>query len=94
VVGLDDPNYPAEVKQIYDPPLVLYVRGNVEEIAQPGVAVAGTRHPTSCGLGMAERLSCDLAPRGLVISARRLPFSVQEWTSSIRRRTHPSPNRF
>ena len=67
VVGLDDPTYPAELKQIYDPPLVLYVRGNVEAIAQPGVAVVGTRHPTPCGLGMAERLSCDLAARGLVI---------------------------
>ena len=34
------PIYPADLKQIYDPPLVLYVRGNVEAIAQPGVAVA------------------------------------------------------
>jgi DNA processing protein len=55
------------LKQIYDPPLVLYVRGNVDAITQPGVAVVGTRHPTPYGLGMAERLACDLAVRGLVI---------------------------
>ena len=67
VVCLDDPSYPAQLKQIYDPPLVLYVRGNVDAIAQPGIAVVGTRHPTSYGLGMAERLACDLAARGLVI---------------------------
>src|SRR5207342_2944412 len=67
VVCLDDPSYPAELKQIYDPPLVLYVRGNVDAITQPGIAVVGTRHPTPYGLGMAERLSCDLAARGLVI---------------------------
>jgi DNA processing protein len=67
VISLDDPTYPAELKQIYDPPLVLYVRGNVDAITQPGVAVVGTRHPTPYGLGMAERLPCALAARGLVI---------------------------
>ena len=67
VVCLDDSTYPAQLKQIYDPPLVLYVRGNVDAIAQPGIAVVGTRHPTPYGLGMAERLACDLANRGLVI---------------------------
>ena len=67
LLGLDDSAYPAQLKQIYDPPLVLYVRGSVEVIAQPGIAVVGTRHPTPYGLGMAERLACDLAARGLVI---------------------------
>ncbi len=67
IIGLDDPAYPSQLKQIYDPPLVLYVRGNVSVISQPGIAVVGTRHPTPYGLGMAERLACDLAGRGLVI---------------------------
>lgn len=67
VVCLDDSTHPAQLKQIYDPPLVLYVRGHVEAIAQPGIAAVGTRHPTPYGLGMAERLACDLAARGLVI---------------------------
>jgi DNA processing protein len=67
VVCLDDSSYPAQLRQIYDPPLVLYVRGNVDVIGQPGVAVVGTRHPTPYGLGMAERLACDLAARGLII---------------------------
>jgi DNA processing protein len=67
VVCLEGPSYPAQLKHIYDPPLVLYVRGNVEAIGQPGVAIVGARHPTPYGLGMAERLACDLAARGLVI---------------------------
>lgn len=67
LVSLDDPAYPARLKEIYDPPLILYVRGNVEILAQPGIAVVGTRHPTPYGSGMAERLSCDLATQGLVI---------------------------
>ncbi|HWY57286.1 MAG TPA: DNA-processing protein DprA [Terriglobales bacterium] len=67
IVALDDPGYPAQLKQIYDPPLILYVRGNEAAISQPGIAVVGTRHPTPYGSGMSERLACDLAARGLVI---------------------------
>jgi DNA processing protein len=55
VLSLDDPGYPTRLKEIYDPPVVLYVlRGNAETIARPGIAVVGTRHPTPYGLGMAE----------------------------------------
>jgi len=43
------------------------VRGSDAVISQPGVALVGTRHPTPYGSGMAERLACDLAARGLVI---------------------------
>jgi DNA processing protein len=46
---------------------VLYVRGEVTAISDPGIAVVGTRHPTPYGIGMAHRLACDLAARGLVI---------------------------
>ncbi len=67
IVALDDPGYPAQLKQIYDPPLILYVRGNEAVISQPGIALVGTRHPTPYGSGMSERLACDLAARGLVI---------------------------
>jgi DNA processing protein len=67
VVPIGDPAYPPSLAQIYDPPLVLYVRGDAALLSQPGIAIVGTRHPTPYGSGMAERLSCDLAARGLVI---------------------------
>ena len=67
LITLDDAEYPVRLRQIYDPPLVLYVRGNAGALAQPGIAVIGTRHPTPYGTGMAERLACDLASRGLTI---------------------------
>lgn len=67
IVTLGDDLYPALLKQIYDPPLVLYVRGEAAVLAAPGIAVVGTRHPSPYGVGMAERLSCDLAARGLII---------------------------
>jgi DNA processing protein len=67
VISLDDAAYPPTLKQIYDPPVVLYVRGSVEILSQPGIALVGTRHPTPYGSGMAEKLAHDLAARGLVI---------------------------
>jgi DNA processing protein len=67
VLSLDDPSYPPRLKEIYDPPLVLYIRGNTEVLTKPGLAMVGTRHPTPYGSGMAERLACDLAAQGLVI---------------------------
>lgn len=62
-----DPEFPERLLEIYDPPLVLYIRGCSELISQQGIAMVGTRHPTPYGMGMAERLSGDLAARGLVI---------------------------
>ncbi len=67
VLSMDDPLYPPRLKEIYDPPLILYVRGDPEVLARSGVAMVGTRHPTPYGSGMAERLACDLASQGLVI---------------------------
>jgi DNA processing protein len=67
IISLSDPEYPSRLKEIYDPPVVLFVKGSIEVLAQPGIAMVGTRHPTPYGSGMAERLSTDLAARGLVI---------------------------
>ena len=67
LVSMDDPAYPSRLKEIYDPPLVLYVRGDPEVLTWPGIAMVGTRHPTPYGSGMAERLACDLAAQGLII---------------------------
>ena len=69
VIDLDHALYPPLLKQIYDPPLVLYCRGDAEVLARPAISVVGTRHPTPYGIGMAERLACDLAAHGLVISS-------------------------
>jgi DNA processing protein len=67
IVALSDTEYPLRLKEIYDPPVVLFVKGSVELLGEPGIAMVGTRHPTPYGSGMAERLSTDLAAKGLVI---------------------------
>jgi DNA processing protein len=62
-----DPEYPERLLEIYDPPAVLWVRGNVALLSKPGIAVVGTRSPSPYGAGMAELLSRDLANRRMVI---------------------------
>lgn len=59
--------YPERLKEIYDPPPVLWVRGSVQLLSRPALAVVGTRHPTPYGTGMAEMLARDLAARRLLI---------------------------
>jgi DNA processing protein len=63
----EDEAYPERLREIFDPPPVLWIRGNVELLARPGIAVVGTRYPTVYGSGMAEMLARDLALRGLTI---------------------------
>ena len=59
--------YPERLKEIYDPPPVLWVRGDVGLLARPAIAIVGTRHPSPYGSGVAEMLARDLAARRLLI---------------------------
>ncbi len=59
--------YPEQLREIYDPPPVLWVRGEVRLLSRPAIAVVGTRHPTPYGTGVAEMLARDLAARRLLI---------------------------
>jgi DNA processing protein len=67
VLTREDAAYPERLLEIYDPPAVLWIRGDVELLSRPGIAVVGTRQPSPYGAGMAEMLSRDLANRRLVI---------------------------
>ena len=62
-----DNAYPALLRTIADPPLVLYVAGAVDPLAGPAIAVIGTRHPTVYGREMAQHLAFQLAGAGYVI---------------------------
>ena len=67
VISYSCPEYPERLREIYDPPPVLWVRGDLKLLSRPAVAVVGTRHPTPYGTGVAEMLSRDLAARRLLI---------------------------
>lgn len=62
-----DSDYPERLRNIFDPPPVLWLRGDRKLLVRPGIAVVGTRRPSPYGLGMSEMLSRDLAARRLVI---------------------------
>jgi len=67
ILTIRDAAYPALLKEIFDPPLLLYALGNRALLGAPSVGVVGTRRPTAYGKAMAERLASDLASHGLVI---------------------------
>jgi DNA processing protein len=67
LVSFSCAEYPERLKEIYDPPPVLWVRGDAGLLSRPSIAVVGTRHPSPYGSGMAEILARDLAVRRLLI---------------------------
>ncbi len=69
VISLFDPVYPQLLRNIYDPPLIIFTRGRTELLQSAGIALVGTRRPSAYGLAAAERLSADLAQAGLTVNS-------------------------
>ena len=67
LVPISDPAYPPRLKEIFDPPLVLFARGRLELLQSVMLGVVGTRRPTAYGTAACERLSKDLAQAGFTI---------------------------
>lgn len=63
----DEPEYPSRLREIYDPPPLLYVKGNAGLLNRHLISIVGARRPTPYGNQMAMRLAKDLADRGLVV---------------------------
>ncbi len=67
LLTFEDPGYPRHLREIYDPPSVLYCDGRPEVLNEPAVAVVGSRRPSPYGRALAGKLAGDLACRGLAI---------------------------
>lgn len=67
LVTIKDDEYPANLKEIHDPPVVLYVRGEFKESDKFAVAIVGSRQASMYGRTMAQRIASDLCSHGLVI---------------------------
>jgi DNA processing protein len=67
VLTLEDEEYPENLKNIYDPPPVLYIRGKIEKSDQKALAIVGTRRASRYGLEIARKLACELAALGITI---------------------------
>ena len=62
-----DPEYPPLLKEIHDPPIVLYAIGHLSSLQQPTVAMVGTRNPSLTGGETAYRFAFELATKGITI---------------------------
>jgi DNA processing protein len=67
VIAISDPRYPPLLREIFDPPIVLFARGRIELMESLLFGVVGTRRPTPYGVAATERLAGDLARAGLTI---------------------------
>lgn len=67
VLTLADQNYPASLLEISDPPLILYVKGRLDLLTQPSLAVVGSRNATAQGILNAEKFSHALSQAGFTI---------------------------
>jgi DNA processing protein len=67
LVTLDDPSYPERLRQIYGPPIVLFVRGELRPTDDLAIAIVGTRRASPYGRQAAERISTDLVTGGATI---------------------------
>jgi DNA processing protein len=67
LITLASSEYPERLREIYDPPPVLWVRGDTKLLSRPSIAIVGTRHPSPYGIAVAEMLARDLAAHRLTI---------------------------
>lgn len=67
VITIEDDNYPADLKNIYDPPPILYIKGDMSFNNFRAISIVGSRNSTSYGKSVAELISNQLASKGIVV---------------------------
>jgi len=69
VVAWHEPDYPPLLKEIHDPPIVLYVKGTLSPRDKNTIGIVGTRKPTHYASECAKKLSYQLAYAGLTVAS-------------------------
>jgi DNA processing protein len=90
IITLDDPEYPANLKNIFDPPLVLFLRGQILPEDDYSIAIVGTRMATVYGVSMARKISSQLGQLGFTIisgGARGIDTAAHQSALRINART-------
>src|SRR5262249_4042985 len=67
ILTILDEGYPRLLKEIYDPPILLFVKGDATFLSSPTIAIVGSRRATPYGINTAEKLARELGRRGLTI---------------------------
>lgn len=66
-ITIKDPEYPKLLKETFNPPTNMYVRGNYKILNKPGIAIVGTRKNTAYGERATDNIAGELAKSGFVI---------------------------
>jgi DNA processing protein len=85
-----DENYPASLREIYDPPLVLYVKGELTAKDKNAVAMVGSRSTTHYGIETARKLAYQLAYVGVTVvsgGARGIDTAAHQGALAAKGRT-------
>ncbi|QJD59839.1 DNA-protecting protein DprA [Pseudomonas sp. gcc21] len=69
LLHLESPGYPPLLREIADPPPVLFVRGNISLLTDPQLAMVGTRHPGPHGAATARAFARSFTESGLVVTS-------------------------
>lgn len=67
IATIEDDTYPEQLRNIYDPPLALYIKGKLQESDDVSIGVVGSRRCTAYGIRQAEQFSARLAERGITV---------------------------
>ena len=90
VVTQDDVEYPEMLRQIYDPPIVLYVKGALTPADKNGIAIVGSRQTTHYGIEVARKFGYQLAYVGVTVvsgGARGIDTAAHQGAMSAKGRT-------
>ena len=90
VVIQSDEEYPASLREIYDPPLVLYVKGSLSPKDKNSIALVGSRQTTHYGLETARKLAYQLAYVGVTVvsgGARGIDTAAHQGAMAAKGRT-------
>ena len=69
IITLFDETYPARLKELPDAPPILYVRGDIDYLMQPQLAMVGSRNPTAAGRNTAREFARHLSNAGITITS-------------------------
>jgi DNA processing protein len=85
VLTLADADYPVNLLEIHDPPVLLYVVGRLELLSRPGLAIVGSRNATAQGIANAEKFAETLSQAGMtIVSGMALGIDTAAHHGSLR----------
>lgn len=67
IINITDKEYPEKLKNIYDPPITIFAKGNISLLNSCSIAVIGCREASKYGLNVAKKMSYDLASKNIVV---------------------------